>query len=661
MDSNKIKIYERALAREKAARKEAERILEEKSKELYLKSKELEISNEKLYELLQTKTSELKGVFGNIGDAYFVMNLKGLVLSMNEAAQKLLGYSPEVKLNLFSLVLREERDKLLSSFKELMENGSIKDFQVKIKVASGLTRMVHINASIVYNRKNQPVAAQGIVRDITEEKAAQQLLLKSQNQLSTLISHLHSAVLLEDEDRNVVVTNQRFCQFFKIPLDPKDMVGINFANAAEESKHLFKNPNKFVKRINFLIKERNQVFSDELFLKDGSILERDFIPIYKKDEYQGHLWTYIDVTLKKKYHEGIEAERQKYSSIIANMNLGLIEVDNDDRIIMVNQSLVQMSGYSEKELIGSRSVDMLLVKEDQGILNNVNRKRLDGLSSSYEVRVKAKDGSIKHWFISGAPNYSINGEITGSIGIELDITQLKKLELEKENLLDKLEKSNEELQEYAHVVSHDLKSPLLGINALISWIKDDNQGKLSLDTLDNFKMIDATLEQMEQLISDILEYSSIINNKDSPTEVDLNNVMEDIVTLLHFPDHIVFNVKKPLPKLIVDRVKIQQLFQNLISNAINYCEKERGFIEVDHQEGIDEYTFSLKDNGIGIDKEYHQKIFQIFQSLNEKEESTGIGLSIVKKIVDLYNGRIWLESSLGEGTTFFFTIKKILI
>jgi light-regulated signal transduction histidine kinase (bacteriophytochrome) len=192
----------------------------------------------------------------------------------------------------------------------------------------------------------------------------------------------------------------------------------------------------------------------------------------------------------------------------------------------------------------------------------------------------------------------------------------------------------------------------------MSWIKDDNQGKLSHDTLDNFKMIDATLEKMELLISDILEYSSIINNNDSPTEVDLNNVMEDIVTLLHFPDHIVFNVKKPLPKLIVDRVKIQQLFQNLISNAINYCEKERGFIEVDYQEGIDEYTFSLKDNGIGIDKEYHQKIFQIFQSLNEKEESTGIGLSIVKKIVDLYNGRIWLESSLGEGTTFFFTIKK---
>jgi PAS domain S-box-containing protein len=658
MDSNKIKIYERALAREKAARKEAERILEEKSKELYLKSKELEISNEKLYKLLQTKTSELKGVFGNMLDAYVVMDLKGLVLSMNEAAQKLLGYSLEGKLNLFSMVLPEERLKVLSSFQELMENGSIKDFQVKIIIASGLTRMVHINASIVYNGKNQPVAAQGIVRDITEEKAENQLLLESQNRLSTLISHLHSAVLLEDEDRNVVVTNQRFCEFFKIPLDPKEMIGINFADAAEESKHLFKNPSEFVKRINFLTKEKNQVFSDELFLKDGSILERDFIPIYEEGEYQGHLWTYRDVTLKKKYHEGIEAERQKYSSIIANMNLGLIEVDNEDRIIMENQSLEQMSGYSKKELIGRLYSDMLIVKEDQSILENENRKRLDGLSNSYEVRVEAKDGSIKHWLISGAPNYNIKGQVTGSIGIHLDITQLKSLELQKENLLDKLEKSNEELQEYAHVVSHDLKSPLLSISALMSWIKDDNQGKLSHDTLDNFKMIDATLEKMELLISDILEYSSIINNNDSPTEVDLNNVMEDIVTLLHFPDHIVFNVKKPLPKLIVDRVKIQQLFQNLISNAINYCEKERGFIEVDYQEGIDEYTFSLKDNGIGIDKEYHQKIFQIFQSLNEKEESTGIGLSIVKKIVDLYNGRIWLESSLGEGTTFFFTIKK---
>ncbi|AGC75151.1 PAS domain-containing sensor histidine kinase [Nonlabens dokdonensis] len=658
MDNDKIKIYERALAREKAARKEAERILEEKSKELYLKSQELKVSNEKLEELLLTKTSELKGVFGNIVDAYVVMDLNGVVIRMNNAAQDLLGYSTDTKLNLFSLVLPEEQVKVLTSFKEFSENGSITDFQVKIKVASGAVRLVHINASIIFNGKNQPVAAQGIVRDITEENAAQKLLLESQNRLSTLISHLHSAVLLEDENRNVVVTNQRFCQFFKIPVSPEQMVGVNCANAAEQSKSLFKNPEEFVERINHLTDEKKQVLSDELYLVDGRVLERDFIPIYENDEYRGHLWTYRDVTLRRKYRESIEAERQKYSNIIANMNLGLIEVDNEDNIIMVNQSLEQMSGYSSEELIGRRGKDVLLVKDDLKILEKENSKRIEGLSNSYEVKIKAKDGSIKYWLISGAPNYSINGQVIGSIGIHLDITQLKSLELQKENLLKKLENSNEELQEYAHVVSHDLKSPLRSISALMSWIKDDNEGKLSSETLENFKMIDATLEKMEQLISDVLEYSSIISNKETVSEVDLNKVMDDIVTLLHFPEHIDFNVKKTLPTLKVDRVKIQQLFQNLISNAISYCDKEQGIIEVNFEENLNEYKFSVRDNGIGIDKEYHDKIFQIFQSLNKRENSTGIGLSIVKKIVDLYNGKIWLDSKVGEGTTFYFTIEK---
>lgn len=659
MDSDKIKMYERALAREKAARKEAERILEEKSKELYFKSQELKVSNEKLEELLQTKTSELKGVFGNIVDAYVVMDLNGVVLRMNDAAQELLGYPANAKLNLFSLVLPEEQTKVLTSFQEFSKNGSITDFQVKIKVASGAIRLVHINASIIYNGKDQPVAAQGIVRDITEENANQKLLVESQNRLSTLISHLHSAVLLEDEHRNVVVTNQRFCEFFKIPVTPEQMVGVNCANATEQSKGLFKNPEEFVERINHLTREKKQVLSDELYLVDGSVLERDFIPIYEDDEYRGHLWTYRDVTLRRKYREGIEAERQKYSSIIANMNLGLIEVDNDDRIIMVNQSLEQMSGYSSEELIGKQGKDVLLVKEDLQILEKEHDKRLEGLSNSYEVKIKTKDGSIKYWLVSGAPNYSINGQVIGSIGIHLDITQLKSLELQKENLLKKLEKSNEELQEYAHVVSHDLKSPLRSINALISWIKDDNEGKLSLDTLENFKMIDTTLEKMELLISDVLQYSSIIKDKDSSTDLDLNDLIADIKTLTHFPDHIHFTVKKTLPIIKADRVKIQQLFQNLISNAVNYCDKDNGFVTVDFEEGKHEYTFSIQDNGIGIDKEYHQKIFQIFQSIDQREESTGIGLSIVKKIVDLYNGRIWLESELGKGTTFFFTLPKI--
>ena len=658
MDDPKIKIYERALAREKAARKAAECILEEKSLELYNKSEELKVTNKKLENLVKETTSELKGVFENIVDAYVVMNLLGDVIKMNGAAELLLGYTLSDKINLMHLVHPDAQEQAVSGFQELFNQGAVTDFYIKIVIATGAPRLVHINASIIYNASGEPIAAQGIVRDITKEKAAERRLIDSENRLSALISNLESGVLLEDEHRNIVITNSRFCNFFCIPATPEQLIGQNCENAAEQSKELFQNPEEFVRRINTLTQNKKQVLADELKLIDGRILERDFIPIYEDGVYKGHLWTYRDVTLRRKFRESIEAERQKYSSIIANMNLGLIEVNTNDEILMVNQSFEEMSGYVEKELLGKKGKEVLLTKESQLTLSQENKNRLKGQSNSYEVEAITRKGEKRHWLISGAPNYNLNGQVAGSIGIHLDITEFKNLELQKESLLKKLEKSNDELQEYAHVVSHDLKSPLRSINALVNWIKEDNKDQLAIETQDHLAMIETTLEKMEQLISDVLEYSSIGSSSSVLQQVDLNVVMTDIRALLHCPDHITLSWNQKLPTITADKIKIQQLFQNLMSNAIRYCDKDPGVVTIDFTENALQYTFSVKDNGIGISEEYHHKIFKIFQSLNMHKESTGIGLSIVKKIVDLYKGDIWLESTVGEGTTFFFTIAK---
>ncbi|AWH75729.1 PAS domain-containing sensor histidine kinase [Dokdonia sp. Dokd-P16] len=651
-------MYERALAREKAARKEAERILEEKSLELYHKSEELRVSNSKLEDIVKERTSELEGVFENIVDAYVVMELSGNVIKMNDAAIKLLGYSLEDNFNLWDIVHPDENDKVVEGFEILTSKGAITDFQIKIIIASGAIKLVHINASIVFNADGQPIAAQGIVRDITEEKAAEQRLVDSENRLSALILNLESGILLEDEHRNIVITNNRFCDFFNITATPEQLIGVNCENAATESKHLFKDPEEFVSRINTLTRKKEQALSDELKLVDGRILERDFIPIYEEGIYKGHLWTYRDVTLRRKFRESIEAERQKYSDIIANMNLGLTEVNLDNEILMVNNSFELLSGYTEEEILGKNAKEILLTPASQERLTQENNDRLSGASNSYEVQAITKSGEFKHWLISGAPNYNLNGKVIGSIGIHLDITELKSLEIQKENLLKKLEKSNDELQEYAHVVSHDLKSPLRSINALVNWIKDDNEGVLTEETMSHLAMIDTTLEKMEQLISDVLEYSSVGSENAPREKVNLQEVLADIETLLHCPEHITLYIHPDLPTVNGDKVKLQQLFQNLMSNAIRYCDKEEGHIEVGYTENKTHYTFTVKDNGIGIPKEYHDKIFKIFQSLNNHKDSTGIGLSIVKKIVDLYKGSIWLESNVGEGTTFFFTLQK---
>lgn len=657
MAEEKLKIYERALAREKAARKEAERILEEKSRELFYKSKALQNVNAQLEKLVREKISQLEGVFENIIDAYVVTNLKGDVLKMNEAAEFLLDSNLDDKLNLMELVPPEDLEKAALGFQELYTSGAITDFQIRINT-SKKKLLVELNASIVYDENQKPIAAQGIVRDVTEQKADEQRLVDSENRLSTLISNLESAVLLEDEHRNIVITNARFCDFFSIPLSPEQLKGQNCANAAEQSKDLFINSDAFVKRINTLIKNKTQVLSDELLLKDGRILERDFIPIYEDGTYKGHLWTYRDVTLRRRFRKNIEAEREKYSSIIANMELGLIEVDTDDKIVMVNQSLEAMSGYTEAELLGKKGKEILLDPDSKEKLEHENTNRLKGASNSYEVKARTKEGELRYWLISGAPNYDMNGNVVGSIGIHLDITGIKELELQKENLLKKLESSNNELQEYAHVVSHDLKSPLRSLDALLTWVKEDNAAVLSSDSLENLNLMGTTLEKMEQLISDVLEYSSVVSDNKGVQDVSVDDVINDIEKLLHIPENINLIVKRKLPTIQADRVRIQQLFQNLISNAVRYSDKEKGLIEIDYTEDDEYTTFSVADNGIGIEKEYHDKIFQIFQSLNKHKDATGVGLSIVKKIVNLYNGKIWLESTPGVGTTFYVTLKK---
>jgi PAS domain S-box-containing protein len=660
MSNEQELILKRALERERAARKLAEKILEDKSAELFSLARQLKVSNKKLERLVQEKTSELKGVFENIVDAYVVIDLLGNVLKMNVAAENLLGYSldDDIDINLSKLVHKEEVENVSEAFKILYDNGAITDFNVRILTKTGKQKLVHINASIIYDAENNPIAAQGIVRDITKEKEAQEQLIESENRLATLVSNLDSGLLLESEDRKIALTNKKFCDLFGIPVPPEALIGQDCSNAAEETKSLFKDPENFVLGIEELLENRVIILGDELIMASGKILERDYIPIFVNKEYKGHLWAYRDVTLTKRYRKSLEAQREKYSNIIANMNLGLLEVNNDDEILMVNQRFEQMSGYLEHELLGKKGAEILLKKSAQQILLEANNERIKGKSNSYEVTAITKSGEERTWLISGAPNFNINGEVIGSIGVHLDITEMKNLEKQKEVLLRQLEKSNDELQEYAHVVSHDLKSPLRSIYALVDWIKEDNLGKFNEETQHNLTLIENTLEKMEKLISDVLSYSSIFSAEELEDKVNLNTVVNDICDILFIPKHIEIKIKTKLPTIKANGIRMQQLFQNLISNAIRYNNKEKGLIEIDFENKEEEYLFRITDNGMGIKKEYHDKIFQMFQSLTDEKDSSGIGLSIVKKIVTANGGSIWLESKEGEGTTFYFTLKK---
>ena len=365
-----------------------------------------------------------------------------------------------------------------------------------------------------------------------------------------------------------------------------------------------------------------------------------------------------DVSLKKRYDESLQIEKEKYRSIIANMNLGLLEVDKNDVITLANQSFIDISGYSLEELIGKKASNLFLTNESKELVQSKNIIREEGKTDSYEVKVIDKLGKNRNWLISGAPNYDINGKVIGSIGIHLDITEQKELEQQREFLVDSLAKSNKELEDYASIVSHDLKSPLRSIHSLISWIKEDNDKEFNEQTTQYLSMIEGKVEKMDHLIEGILTYAKI-DKVDVVTEkVNTQEVIQNIINIIHIPSHISVSITTKLPIIDADRFRVQQLFQNLISNAVNYIDKPNGSVEVSCSVEPKHFIFSIKDNGPGIAKENQKKIFKIFQSLEKSEKSTGLGLSIVKKIVDNYNGKIWIESEIGKGSTFFVQLNK---
>ena len=498
-----------------------------------------------------------------------------------------------------------------------------------------------------------------MIEDITQDKVSEERLKASEQRLSTLIANLQTGVLLEDENRKMVLTNQKFCGLFNIPIAPHKLKGVDCEKSLDKYKHLFVEPKQMVKRTEHILKKKELVLSDELELIDGRTFERDYIPLFIDDIYRGHLWTYNDITLRKNYRKNLEIQKEKYSSIIANMNLGLVEIDGERNILMANHRYAEMIEISQEHLIG-KNVLRLMNLDDENLtkIKQQFEKRRKNQSDSYEVEVTLASGETRHWLISGAPRYDEAGAIVGSIGVHLDITKQKELELQKQKLLTELEDSNKGLHEYAHIVSHDLKSPLRSVTALATWLYDDYKEVLDDSGKYNLKMMMEKVEGMDKLIDGILKYSTVNNDKLDNTEVDVNEVIKEINEIIYIPKHVTVKTTNTLPVIKADKVKIHQLFQNFLSNAVVNIDKKEGIVEVGSMETPTHWQFSIKDNGVGIPEEYHEKIFQIFQSIGNNERSTGIGLSIVKKIIDRYNGKVWLESEIGVGTTFYFTIKK---
>jgi len=223
-----------------------------------------------------------------------------------------------------------------------------------------------------------------------------------------------------------------------------------------------------------------------------------------------------------------------------------------------------------------------------------------------------------------------------------------------------LESTNQTLTEFAYVVSHDLKAPLRGISSLATWIQKDYGEKLDKEGRELAELLVGRTQRMHNLIEGILHYSRIGRLESQKFKVDLEELVQQVVENISPPKHIKVTMVDKLPPFMGDKIQLEQIFQNLLSNSIKFMDKPSGEIRIGCQENGSHWKFYVTDNGPGIEEKYFEKIFQLFQTLKPRDEfeSSGIGLAVVKKIVEMHHGKVWVESTQGRGTTFFFTLPK---
>lgn len=340
-------------------------------------------------------------------------------------------------------------------------------------------------------------------------------------------------------------------------------------------------------------------------------------------------------------------------------------IDKNGQFVQVSEGSYELWGYTPDELKGKKYLDFVYEEDKADSIETAGKVITGDTVHNFENRYVRKDGRLipviwsATWSLKDETLYAIARDGTQR---RLDAQQLADLNVTLAKRAIELQASNTELERFAYVASHDLQEPLRMVSSFLQLLEKKLEGQLD-DTTKKyiFFAVDGA-ERMKKLIQDLLQYSRVGSNKETVGNVDCNEVMEVITRMysLAIEESKAVLTVHPLPVIKGEKSLIQQLFLNLVGNALKYADKQP-IIEIGYEENDREWQFFVKDNGIGIDSKFFQKIFVIFQRLHNKTEysGTGIGLAICKKIVDRHGGKIWVESEPKNGSTFFFTIPKM--
>jgi len=373
--------------------------------------------------------------------------------------------------------------------------------------------------------------------------------------------------------------------------------------------------------------------------------------------------------------EELKDSQRRLADIIEFLPDATFAIDTDGTVIAWNRAMEEMTGVRATEMLGKGDYEYaipfyrerrrilvdLVISYDEETASWYPEITRDGDRLISQVLIQhLNNGKGAYLWVVASPLYNSAGKVSGAIESIRDITTQKKLERDLNTALERTEQSNADLEQFAYVASHDLQEPLRMVSSYVQLLARKYEGKLDSDADDYISFAVDGARRMQVLINDLLEYSRVTTRGESFKSVNCEMIIERVLHNLKMAieENDAVITHDPLPTVIVDGSQIGQVFQNLIGNAIKYRSKEPPLIHISARKDGNKWLFSVRDNGIGIDSKYKERIFIIFQRLHGRNEypGTGLGLAISRRIIERHKGRIWMESEVGKGTTFYFTL-----
>ena len=618
-------------------------------------------------QLAEYKLFERESLFrfgaNSLTEGIVVTNLKNKITYVNKAMSSITGYHKDemmgaIAYKLFQPIGFDSKAREAVYNKVIQgKSGTYKIEQIK---KDKTKYWVRLEVSAFKDSSGKVIGAIASMLDITKTFNFQREIAASQKELKDLIDNMYDALLVVSETGQIKTINKA----------AEDLLGYSLNEAKNLDLSKIVHPDDKEKSLKYLKKlETDGYYSGyegRIISSDGSIkeVEVNSTAIIEDGVLKGSRDIVRDVSERKELERQRKLSETKLKLIIDTALDAVVVINSEGNITDWNKNAEQIFGFTHKEVLG-KSLSQFIIPEQYREAHDRGMKHYfasgEGPVLNKRIEITAIDKTHREFPIELAISPSTQDGVTFFSAFIRDITNRKEIESQKENLLEELEGVNQDLKDFAHIVSHDLKAPLRSVGSLSDWLIQDYNDVLDEEGQNLLRLLKTRIVKMHALIEGVLEYSKVGALKGEHETIDTNTLLSETIELLDPPSHVQITVDKDLPIVSYNRVRLQQVFQNFISNSIKFIDKPKGLIEVLYEEKEHLHQFSIKDNGPGIEEAYFQKIFQIFQKLDANKDdydSTGIGLSIIKRIVELNGGNISVESQVGIGSTFSFTIPK---